>query len=99
MESKRIRGTLALVACTLSGTWAWASYTNFESSLVHPIALTPSKTKLLAVNTPDATLEIFTVESNGSLTPFKTIAVGLEPVTVAARTDTEAWVVNSLSDT
>ena len=51
------------------------------------------------VNTPDATLEVFAVDGVGDLTLDATIPVGLEPVTVVARTDSEAWVVNQLSDT
>ena len=61
------------------------AYTNFESSQVHPIALTPSRTRLLAVNTPDAMLEVFSVSPSGDLAPLVSIPVGLEPVTVAAR--------------
>jgi YVTN family beta-propeller protein len=76
-----------------------ADYVNFEAPHVHPIALTPAGTRLLAVNTPDATLEVFDVAADGSLTPHATIPVGLEPITVKARTETEAWVVNYLSDT
>jgi DNA-binding beta-propeller fold protein YncE/mono/diheme cytochrome c family protein len=75
-----------------------ASYVNFESSHVHPIDLTPSGGRLLAVNTPDAVLEVFSVGAGGSLTWQNSIPVGLEPVTVVARTETEAWVVNHLSD-
>jgi YVTN family beta-propeller protein len=78
---------------------AQAPYRNFESSHVHPIDLTPSGALLLAVNTPGATLEVFAVGEGGSLRHRATIPVGLEPVTVAARTDSEAWVVNHLSDT
>jgi YVTN family beta-propeller protein len=82
------------------GCWlpALAGYTNFESSHVHPITLTPSKGRLLAVNTPDAVLEVFTVRPDGTLAALRAIPVGLEPVSVRARTDSEAWVVNSLSD-
>jgi YVTN family beta-propeller protein len=76
-----------------------AQYVNFESSQVHPVALTPSGGKLLVVNTPDALLEVFTVQTDGSLAPQASIPVGLEPVTVVARSDSEAWVVNHLSDT
>jgi DNA-binding beta-propeller fold protein YncE len=76
-----------------------AAYVNFESSHVHPIALTSSGGRLLAVNTPDALLEVFSVAADGSLAPERAIPVGLEPVTVRARTDSEAWVVNNLSDT
>jgi DNA-binding beta-propeller fold protein YncE len=51
------------------------------------------------VNTPDALLEVFAVQPDGSLVAQEPISVGLEPVTVIARTDGEAWVVNNLSDT
>jgi hypothetical protein len=52
---------------------------------------------LLAVNTADAKLEVFQVEGS---TPVNTdaIPVGLDPVTVRARSNTEAWVVNHISD-
>ena len=76
-----------------------AAYVNFESPHVHPIDLTPSGARLLAVNTPDALLEVFTVAADGSLSAQASIPVGLEPVTVVARTEAEAWVVNHLSDT
>jgi DNA-binding beta-propeller fold protein YncE len=89
---------VALVVCAAGGS-ARAAFVNFESSHVHPIDLTPSGTRLLAVNTPDALLEVFTVAADGTLTPQRAIPVGLEPVTVVARTDSEAWVVNTLSDT
>jgi YVTN family beta-propeller protein len=89
---------VALVVVSAIGVVA-AGYTNFESSHVHPIDLTPSGARLLVVNTPDAMLEVFTVQADGSLTAEASIPVGLEPVTVVARTDLEAWVVNSLSDT
>ncbi len=77
---------------------AGAEYLNFESSHVHPIALTPSGSRLLAVNTPDSLLEVFAVATDGGLHPLDSIPVGLEPVTVVARSETEAWVVNHLSD-
>jgi DNA-binding beta-propeller fold protein YncE/mono/diheme cytochrome c family protein len=76
-----------------------AQYVNFEASQVHPIALTPDGAKLLAVNTPDALLEVFAIDGTGAPVSAASIPVGLEPVTVVARTSTEAWVVNQLSDT
>jgi DNA-binding beta-propeller fold protein YncE len=88
----------ALLVC-LPGGEAGAAYVNFESSHVHPIDLTPSGARLLAVNTPDALLEVFSVQADGTIRPQRSIPVGLEPVTVVARTDSEAWVVNTLSDT
>src|SRR5690606_26895003 len=46
---------------------------------------------------PDGVLEIFAVTAEG-LEPAGSIPVGLEPVAVAARSDSEVWVVNHLSD-
>src|SRR5437879_82511 len=91
---------LAVLACGLLRVApVEADYVNFESSHVHPITLTPSGGRLLAVNTPDALLEVFAVAADGSLSSQAAIPVGLEPVTVVARTDTEAWVVNRISGT
>src|SRR5437899_3175545 len=98
--------TMRLMSVLAAALTAWpamvgqsrAEYVNFESSHVHPIDMTPSGGMLLAVNTPDALLEVFAVRAGGGLSPQRSIPVGLEPVTVVARTDTEAWVVNHLSD-
>src|SRR6188474_3150342 len=73
------------------------TFTAFESGQVRPLAITPDKKFLLAVNTPDAKLEIYLIKSNG-LDHRASIPVGLEPVAVAVRDDDEAWVVNHLSD-
>ncbi len=73
------------------------SFIEFESGQVRPIAISPSGQTLFAVNTPNGTLEVFDLTSG--IPAFKVrVAVGLEPVAVAARTDTEVWVVNHLSD-
>src|SRR5205823_5768403 len=76
---------------------AKASFSEFESGQVRPLALSPSGKRLFAVNTPDGRLEIFTSD-DGKLTPSGSISVGVEPVAVAARTESEVWVVNHLSD-
>ena len=73
------------------------SYTLFESGQVRPLALSPDKQRLFAVNTPDNRLEIFRIQDNG-LVRTASIPVGMEPVAVAARTNREVWVVNHLSD-
>lgn len=103
MRARAIRrpglGLLLLAGGLLPVAPALADYLNFESSQVHPIVLTPSGARLLAVNTPDALLEVFAVAADGSLSSQAAIPVGLEPVTVAARTDSEAWVVNRISGT
>ncbi|HEY0978439.1 MAG TPA: YncE family protein, partial [Flavobacteriales bacterium] len=74
-----------------------SSFVNFESAHVHPIDRTPDGTKLLAVNTANNSLEVFTIGTDG-LTHAASIPVGLDPVTVRARTNNEAWVVNTVSD-
>jgi YVTN family beta-propeller protein len=76
---------------------------NFESSQVHPIALSGSGDQLLVLNTPDARLEVLGVAADGSLVRSFSVPVGLEPVSVAWRLNSlsgreEAWVVNHLSD-
>ncbi|HEX8130829.1 MAG TPA: carboxypeptidase regulatory-like domain-containing protein [Pyrinomonadaceae bacterium] len=76
---------------------AGASYKNFEAPQVHPLALTPDGTRLLAVNTPEGRLSVFQL-SAGGMTLAAEIPVGLEPVSVAARNNNEAWVANWLSD-
>lgn len=76
-----------------------AGFVNFESPHVHPLELTPSGQRLLAVNTADNRLEVFAIGSGGTLTPIASVPVGQEPVSVRARSDGEAWVVNHLSDT
>jgi DNA-binding beta-propeller fold protein YncE len=73
-------------------------YLLFESGPVRPIALSPDGTQLFVANTPDGHLEIFDVGTGGLLTPAASVPVGLEPVAVAARNNTEVWVVNHLSD-
>src|SRR6185436_15953868 len=52
---------------------------------------------LLAVNLPDDRLEVFSLAS-GSPVHAASIPVGLDPVSVRARSNTQAWVVNHVSD-
>src|SRR5262245_20626294 len=74
-------------------------FRNYESAHVHPLALSASRTKLYAVNTPEGRLAIFTVSGNGSLDFAGDVPVGLEPVSLAPRPGTsEVWVVNQISD-
>jgi len=76
---------------------AQSSFVAFESGAVRPLAMSPDGSKLFAVNTPDNRLEIFTVAAGG-ITKSASVEVGMEPVAVAARNDSEVWVVNLLSD-
>lgn len=73
------------------------TFANFETGHVRPLALSPAGTRLFAVNTPDNRLAIYDVTPEG-LSLYAEVPVGMEPSAVAARTETEAWVVNHLSD-
>jgi 6-phosphogluconolactonase (cycloisomerase 2 family) len=73
------------------------SYTLFETLQVRPLALSPNGKLLFAANTPDNRLEVFHVTPFG-LIAAGSVTVGLEPISVAARSNTEVWVVNHLSD-
>ena len=73
------------------------SYTLFESGQVRPLALNSNGSRLYALNTPDARLEIYDV-SGAEPVHLHSVPVGQEPVAIALRNDNEAWVVNALSD-
>ncbi len=88
---------LIWVLCAVSVQSAFASFFAFESGQVRPLALSPDGQTLYAVNTPDNRLEIFAV-NGGALSHTSSVAVGLEPVAVAALSNDEVWVVNHLSD-
>lgn len=68
-----------------SSAGASPPYTLFESGQVRPLAMSPDKRYLFAVNTPDNRLEIFRIQGRG-LIHSASIPVGLKPVAVAART-------------
>ncbi len=86
-----------LLLCSPFLASAQVSFVNFESGQVRPLALSPDGATLLALNTPDDTLEVFAVDASG-LTLIASVPVGMEPVAVAARSNSEVWVVNHLSD-
>ena len=88
---------VALLAVPFWARLAAGGFTEFESDVVRPLALSADGTRLFAVNTPDARLEILRVTADG-LEPEVSVPVGLEPVAVAVRSAGEVWVVNHLSD-
>ena len=83
-----------------SRTSATGDFVHFESAHVHPACLTPGGDRLLVVNTPDNRLSVFDVSHGPPAFANRVaeISVGLEPVSVSALSDSEAWVVNQLSD-
>ncbi len=99
---QRSRSAAVLLAATLltglAATSAWADdFQNFESPQVHPMDLAPDTRQLLVVNTADNRLEVFLATAEG-LFRKTSVSVGLDPVTVRARSNQEAWVVNHVSD-
>lgn len=86
-----------LLTLAITSVSAAQSFVNWETPHVHPLDITPDGTRLLAVNLADAQLEVFDI-STGTAILTGSVPVGIDPVSVRARTDTEAWVVNHLSD-
>ncbi|MES2572051.1 MAG: hypothetical protein V4710_18595, partial [Verrucomicrobiota bacterium] len=76
------------------------SFAHFEARQVHPIAVTPDGTRLLALNSTEGRLSVFDISNGANAQPIliAEIPVGIEPVSVRARTNDEAWVVNEVSD-
>jgi len=84
----------------VSRTQTAPDFVHFESAHVHPICQTPGGAYVLVVNTPDGQLSVFDVRGDAPSKDDRVaeIPVGVEPVSVAALSDSEAWVVNQLSD-
>jgi len=90
-------GLSAAPRSIVSRTAVSTDFVHFESGHVHPLAITPDGTRLLAVNTPDNRLAVFDLTGPAPV-KIADIPVGMEPVSVAALDDGTAWVVNHLSD-
>lgn len=89
-------GVLAAACLGSTSLHAQNALVNWENAHVHPLDMTPSGALLLAVNTPDNRLEVFDLATAELVQ--RAIPVGLDPVSVRARTNGEAWVVNHISD-
>ncbi len=74
-----------------------ASFVNWESTQAHPMDITPDGSTLLVCNTADNRLEVFSI-TTGTPVLVSEIFAGLDPVSVRARSNSEAWVVNAISD-
>ncbi len=101
MASIRLRAAqvaiFVLAALAAAPTFAQGSFTNWETPHVSPLDVTPGGQTLLAVNTADNRLELF--DLSGPQPRWTASApVGLDPVSVAAQSDSVAWVVNHVSD-
>ena len=68
------------------------NFVHFESPHVHPLELTPDGSTLVAVNTVDARIEVYDVLPGAPyLRHAGSVAVGLEPVSVRARSATDYY--------
>lgn len=74
------------------------SFINYESPLVSPVRITPDGLRLCAAHTADNRLCVYSLFNPSQPVLVQEIVVGLEPVSVNARTNDEVWVVNHLSD-
>ena len=72
-------------------------FVSFESGPVRSMAQSIDNNRLFVTNTPDNSMEIFTIDASGLIHEF-TVPVGMEPVAVNVRNNNEVWVVNHLSD-
>ncbi|MBM3984616.1 MAG: hypothetical protein FJ296_02820, partial [Planctomycetes bacterium] len=87
----------ALFLAAVAGAAAQDGFVHYETVHSHPLDLTPGAQRLLAVNTADGRLMVF--DASGAQPVLeRAIPVGYDPVSVRARTGTEAWVVNHISD-
>ncbi|MBL8267160.1 YncE family protein [Steroidobacter sp.] len=87
----------ATLVASVSALAQAPNFIAFESGHVRPMAISADRTRLFVTNTPDNTLEVFDITLTG-LALSARVPVGLEPVAVAVRSDSEVWVVNHLSD-
>ncbi|GJM21645.1 MAG: hypothetical protein DHS20C15_15600 [Planctomycetota bacterium] len=88
---------LAAVALLCLPTSSAQDFVHWEVPQIHPLEISADGTRLFAVNTADHRLEIF--DTSGASTEWlASVPVGLAPVTVRARSATELWVVNHISD-
>jgi DNA-binding beta-propeller fold protein YncE len=92
----------ALAALVLLAVMPCASaqmdFANYETAFVHPIRVSADGSRLFVLNGPEARLEVYSLADPTAPLLLKQIQVGLEPTAVAVRTNDEAWVVSSLSD-
>jgi YVTN family beta-propeller protein len=94
------RGASMVLLAGMAATGAFGqAFVHFESPHVHPLERTPDGARLVAVNTVDSRIEVFDVLAAAPyLRHAGSVKVGLEPVSVRARSANEVWVVNHVSD-
>ena len=88
------------VACSFMSPLlkADSSFANFESPQAHSLQISADGSSLYAVNTPANLLTVYSLQQPESPELKTEIPVGIEPVSVAVRSEKEIWVVNHISD-
>ena len=98
----RLRAASVLATLTVllsaASTSAQPAFVNFESGPGPAARAVARRHARCSRSTRPTTGSRSSRSARGGLTHTGSVPVGLEPVAVAARTDTEVWVVNHLSD-
>jgi YVTN family beta-propeller protein len=94
----RLLVVLVSLCAAAVGSTGQETFLNFESPPIHPLRVSPDGTRLFAVNTADNRLVVWNLANPDAPALLKEIPVGLEPVSITARSEDEVWVVNHLSD-
>ena len=89
---------LLVVATANDGVSQEQAFVNFESPQSHGLTTSREGNRLFVVNTPANALVVLSIDEPTSPKVSIEIPVGLEPVSVAERSENEVWVVNHLSD-
>lgn len=98
-SSRSLWTTTSLVMALLTPNSSAQAPVHTESGPVHSLRLTPDGSRLLVVDPIGHRLSVFDLRDPRAPFLLAEIPVGLEPVSVHARTAEEAWVCNMLSDT
>lgn len=88
-------GVLLATSGTAQGS---RSHHAFDAPYGHPVEVSSDGSLLFAVNRPDDRLSVFRLTDPAQPILLREISVGVQPVSVRARTEDEVWVVNGLSD-
>ncbi|MBL9127823.1 MAG: hypothetical protein JNL97_09260 [Verrucomicrobiales bacterium] len=101
----RFASTLLCLALTTlvvrSSSSSGAGLVHFEARQTHPLERSKDGSRLLALDSVRGRVVVFDIRGvaqGGRPIRIAEIPTGLEPVSVRARTEDEAWVVNELSD-
>jgi YVTN family beta-propeller protein len=73
-------------------------FVNWENFPVNPMDISPDGRSMALTHTADNRIQLFDV-SEGRAVQIGHVVVGVDPMAVRFRTDTELWVVNHVSDT